>query len=103
MSKDLTEKVWPTKAGFEQNSTASWQDQRQYGWMHEDEFSLTAARLLIGFWGIYDLQRLEVGHEFMYGIWPHSYSDRKGTYDLEFTNNKIIVLFSMNVSKLHVL
>ena len=44
-----TEKVWPTKAGFEQNSTASWQDQRQYGWMHEDEFSLTAARLLIGF------------------------------------------------------
>ena len=34
MSKDLTEKVWLTKAGFEQNSTASWQDQRQYGWMN---------------------------------------------------------------------
>ena len=32
--QELTKKVWLTKAGFEQNSTASLQDQRQYGWMN---------------------------------------------------------------------
>ena len=32
--QELTKKVWPTKAGFEQNSMASWQDQQQYGWMN---------------------------------------------------------------------
>ena len=58
MSKDLTKKVWPTKAGFEQNSTASWQDQRQYGWMHEDEFSLTAAS---PDWLLRDLRSSKVG------------------------------------------
>ena len=38
--QELTKKVWLTKAGFEQNSMASWQDQQQYGWMNSVSLSL---------------------------------------------------------------